>query len=125
MLCFPNIDGVDYTKQDNDADYGQRFYTTKVGEGGSIQHAAGPLWGWGGPLDSDVWEAMAYEEKAFTYQPGDTELLILDSRWQGGDGTLWRQIGKFGETAKYAVADLATVRMLDQVLDGACLRPAE
>jgi hypothetical protein len=47
----------------------------------------------------------------------------LDSKGEWADGTRWRTIGKFGETASYSKVDKETAKILDQFMDGACIAP--
>ena len=116
---FPRISGVKASRKGRDIDYGARNYyvETKQGPKG-IRHGSGPLWSFGTPLDQDVWRSVKYEE--VTYDVGG--LMIIDARGQLQDGNRWRSLVKFGESASYSNIDEATAKILDQFLDGACLK---
>ncbi len=81
-------------------------------------HGSGPLWSFGTPSDRDVWGSAKYEE--VTYDVGG--LTVIDARGQLPNGNRWRYLGKFGESASYSGIDGATAKILDQFLDGACLK---
>jgi hypothetical protein len=116
---FRRIPGLKATAQDRDIDYGVRFYYIQTDHGRQgIQHGAGPLWSFGRPLDSDVKKSVKYEEVTYNAD-GQT---ITDARGQFSNGTHWRYLGKFGESARYADVDEVTAKLLDMVLDGACFR---
>jgi hypothetical protein len=116
---FPTISDVKASPQGQDIDYGARSYyvETKAGPKG-IMHGSGPTWSFGTPLDRDVWRSAKYEE--VSYDAGG--LTIIDARGQLPNGTRWRYLGKFGESASYSGVDDATAKILDQFLDGACLK---
>jgi len=116
---FPRTSGVKASRQGRDIDYGARNYyvATKQGPKG-IMHGSGPLWSFGTPSDLDVWRSVKYEE--VTYDVGG--LTIIDARGQLPNGSRWRNLGKFGESASYSDMDEATARILDRFLDGACLK---
>jgi hypothetical protein len=118
MFRFVKVPGVIASNQGQDIDYGSIVYyvNTKQGPKG-INHGSGPLWSFGQPLDSDVWPSVKYSET--TFQIG--AFTIIDSRGELPDGTRWRNLGKFGETASYRNADEDSAKVLDQFLDGACL----
>jgi hypothetical protein len=120
-FVFPITAGVKASKQGQDVDYGQRNYyvETKQGPKG-IMHGSGPLWSFGLPFDPDVWRSVRYEE--VRYEVGG--LTIIDARGEFPNGRRWRSLGKFGESASYSDVDLATAKILDKLLDGACLKPA-
>jgi len=98
-----------------DADYGVRVYT--VGRGG-VRHGAGPYWSYGEPIDEYVWKSVVYDEEDFLVGRG----FILDARGTWADGTRWRTLARFGESASYATADPETARLLDQLMDSVCLK---
>jgi hypothetical protein len=72
-------------------------------------------------LPHDVWRSVEYEETI--YEVGDP-LTILDVRGLFANGNRWRYLGRFGDSASYSDVDEATAKLLDQVLDGACLPSA-
>ena len=116
---FPRTSGVKASRQGQDIDYGARNYyvETKQGPKG-IRHGSGPLWSFGTPLDQDVWRSVKYEEATYDV----AGLMIIDARGQLPNGNRWRNLGKFGESASYSNIDEATAKILDQFLDGACLK---
>jgi hypothetical protein len=50
-------------------------------------------------------------------------VMILDARGTTPSGKFWRYLGFLGESAFYHDADEPTARILDRVIDGACLLP--
>ena len=83
-----------------------------------IRHGSGPNWSFGTPSDTDVWASVTYEETTFDF----TSQTIIDARGQFSNGKRWRYLGTFGESASYADVDGPTAKILDQFLDGACLK---
>ena len=120
-LEFPRIPGVKASKQGHDIDYGIRSYyiDTKPRRPG-ITHGSGPLWSLGTPPGSDMRRSIEYEE--VTFEAG--AMTITDARGEFPDGKRWRYLGTIGESASYSGVDEVNAKILDQVLDGACLRPA-
>ena len=120
-FCLPKIHGVNVSKQGNDIDYGQRSFwiTTSAGKVG-VQHAAGPMWGSGLPLDEQVWSATEYTETSYRDREG---LLITDARGKSIDGKRWRDLGHAFESASYRGVSEQQAVLLDRVLDGACVKP--
>jgi len=116
---FPRILRVKASRPAQDADYGARNYyvETKQGPKG-ITHGSGPLWSFGTPSDQDVWRSVKYEEATYDVQGQ----MIIDARGQLPNGNRWRSLGKFGESASYSNIDETTAKILDQFLDGACLK---
>jgi hypothetical protein len=104
--------------QGQDVDYGIRIYevNTKQGPKG-ITHGSGLNWSSGTPLDMEVWRSMKYEEAAY----GGGPTLVIDARGQSPDGSRWRNLGRFGESASYSGVDESTAKILDKFLDAACL----
>ncbi|HEY6346330.1 MAG TPA: carboxypeptidase-like regulatory domain-containing protein [Bryobacteraceae bacterium] len=117
---FPRTPVVKASRQSRDIDYGARSYYTETKQGPKgITQGSGPLWSFGTPLDEYVWRSVKYEE--LTYDAGGP--MIIDARGQFPNGNRWRDLGKFGESASYSDIDEATAKILDQFLDGACLKP--
>lgn len=116
---LPHITGVNVGPQTNDSDYGNRGFSVKTKQGWrGIRHGAGPLWSWGLPLDSYVWQSSIYMEQTYD----DSRYgRIIDARGQSASGVWWRTIVRFGESASYSDVDEQTAKLLDQVLDGACV----
>jgi hypothetical protein len=118
LLRFPRIPGVKASRQGRDIDYGIRVYYVKTNEGRKgIRHGSGPFWSYGTPSDPDVWRTIRFEETTFV-AGGQS---ITDARGQLASGRRWRYLGRFGESADYSDVDEATAKILDKVLDGACL----
>jgi len=108
------------SKQGRDIDYGIRGYYVETSKGKKgISHGSGPMWSFGAPLDSDVWKSVTFEEDSFEVDGS----RILDSKGQWADGTLWRTIGRFGETASYSQVDEETAKVLNRFIDGVCISP--
>ncbi len=120
-LQFPMIVGMKPGRQITDADYGARHYDIKTKRSRrGIMHASGSFWSWGKPLDADIWRSVTYEEVSLD---AGAETL-LDARGRFSNGNRWRTLGKPGESAFYSDVEEATAKLLDQVLDGGCLKPA-
>ena len=118
-FCFPRISGVQLSPQGHDIDYGIRNYIVKAENGPvAIMHGSGPTWSFGTPVDPDVWKSIQYNEVTYVID----KLVILDARGRTSNGTRWRYLGKFGESASYSGADEDAARLLDRVLDGMCIR---
>jgi hypothetical protein len=117
---FLKVAGIKASAQGHDIDYGNRSYYVDT-EGGprGIRHGSGPMWSFGIPIDQDVWRSVKYDEVTFAVG----RLTIIDARGQFADATRWRELGKFGESASYSGVDEAIAKILDQFLDGACLKP--
>jgi hypothetical protein len=118
VLRFPRIPGVRVSQQGRDIDFGIRCYSVETSEGRKgITHGSGPLWSFGTPLDDEVWQTSTFAEASIV--AGDQ--TITDARGQLANGRRWRYLGRFGESADYSDVDETTAKILDQVLDGACL----
>ena len=118
LLQFPRVPGVKVSEQGNDIDFGIRFYSVKTSKGHKgIRHGSGPFWSRGTPSDMDVWRTITYEETTLV-AGGQT---VTDARGQLANGSRWRFLGRAGESADYSDVDQATAKILDQILDGACL----
>jgi len=117
---FPRVSGVKANQPVTDVDYRARSYyvNTKDGAKGMIRHGSGPNWSYGTPSDLDVWRSATYNETTFDLG------AIIDARGQFPNGKRWRYLGKFGESASYSEVDEATAKILDQFMDGACLKAA-
>jgi hypothetical protein len=117
---FAKMPGITASKQGRDVDYGVKSYhvNTKRKPKG-VTHGSGPNWSYGEPLDSDVWRSSKYEETSVKLGA----YTIIDARGQSVDGTRWRNLATFGESAFYENVDEETARILDRFLDGACLKP--
>lgn len=121
-LRFRSAPGLDVSGQSNDVDYGYRRYAVRRSKS-AIGHGSGPMWSLGLPRDEDVGKSTTFEETLYSIEglPADNFFgLLKDSRGQLADGTYWRQVGLFGETARYAGVDRAAAETLDQVLDSGC-----
>lgn len=115
-FSFPKITGVKLGDETHSIDAGERTYSvrTKYGPKG-IMHGGGPSWSDGLPNELDVWQSIQFEETIFNGG-------ILDARGQSGNGNRWRYLGRMGESASYWNVDEVTAEILDQVLDGACVK---
>lgn len=74
------------------------------------------MWSFGKPFEGDVWKSITFQEDSFEVN----RFKILDSRGEWADGTRWRMLGMFGETASYSHVDKETAKILDRFMDGAC-----
>ena len=82
------------------------------------------MWSLGIPVTSDVWESVEYSDTSYpetSFMQG--RVVILDARGKTAAGRFWRYLGMIGESATYRDVDEAAARILDKVLDGACLFP--
>lgn len=117
-FCFPEISGVSISDEGREEDTVVRGFTipgpSRVTE---LLHGAGPAWSLGVPYTGDVWESSKYSERGFTGKASD----IIDARGIAPDGSRWRYLGRFGESASYYEADSRNALILDRVLDGVCL----
>jgi len=122
LFQFRKNNRVSAGEQGRDADYASRNYTidTKLGPRG-VRHGAGPMWSFGIPQDRDVWLAVKYDEIVYEV----SSMQILDARGQSVDGSRWRYLGRFGESASYSDVDEATAKILDNYMDGACLKSTD
>jgi hypothetical protein len=103
-FCLPKIHGVNVGKQGNDIDYGQRSFWIGTSAGKiAVQHAAGPMWGSGLPLDEQVWSATEYTETSYRDREG---LSITDARGKRQERQILARVG---------------VRLRERILPG-CLR---
>lgn len=117
---FPRISGVKASRQSRDVDYGARsYYIDSGGVRAAILHGSGSNWSFGIPSAEDVWQSIRYEEVVFDVRGR----RIIDARGQLSNGKRWRYLGSFGESASYSDVEEASARVLDRVLDGACLKP--
>jgi hypothetical protein len=118
IFCLPRLNGIKVSKQGNDVDYGQRFFSVQSKDGlRSIWHGSGPSWDWGMPSNEDVWRSVEYSEQSF--QVGD--YVVVDARGQTSEGKFWRYVGRWGESASYRDVDRESANQLDKVLDGICI----
>ena len=101
-----------HTKAVNDVDYTSswRYIETADGPKGIII-GQGPLYSFGAPSDSDVWNSTEYSEIMF---PDG----VVDARGHTADGNYWRSQTIFGAAAGYNRMDQATAKMLDCIMDG-------
>ncbi len=116
---FSKIAGVSPSLQDQDIDYGYRYYSVKTSAGPKgVSQGAGPMWGGGRPLIQYVWRSLKYEEIDYS---APFSQKIVDARGEFANGNRWRSLGRFGETATYSDVDPTNARILDQFLDSACI----
>jgi hypothetical protein len=123
-LYFPMVAGVSVDGRGMDIDYATRLYSVKTEAGSkAIQHGRGPMWSFGIPVSSDVWGSTEYSDTSYpeaSFMQG--HVVILDARGKSADGKFWRYLGMLGESASYRNVDEVTGRILDKVIDGACLQ---
>lgn len=120
LFRFPPKPQIKVSKQGRDIDYGIRRYYIKTPTGNvGITHGSGPMWSFGVPSDTDVWQSVMFEEDSFQVEGR----RILDSKGEWADGSRWRNLGKFGETASYSKVDKAIAKILDEFMDDACIAP--
>jgi hypothetical protein len=118
LFQFPRTPGVRVSKQGRDVDCGIRVYSVETSEGRKwIMHGSGPNWSYGTPFPPDVWQSISYEERTFI-AGGWT---ITDARGKLANGLCWRSLCRLGESAEYWNVDEATAKILDLVIDGACI----
>lgn len=118
LLRFPRVAGVKASRQGRDIDYTSRAYFVKTKAGPqSILHGQGSTWTLGAPADRIVWSSVEYEETLYDRKG----TFFLDARGKFPNGLRWRYLGTIGESATYDNANEASARVLDQVLDGACV----
>lgn len=114
------VPGVKATAQVNDFDYSRRSFVLATDHGKkAIRHGAGSMWGAGMPFDEDVWAAVEYVEVDYGDAGG---FWVVDAQGRNKDGTHWRSLGRFGETATYNNASARDAAILDKVLDRVCVK---
>lgn len=131
-FCFHLPKRIRARKQTNDIDYGNRVYLVRGGgPDAGIRHGAGSQWSYGPPFYLDVWESVEYTEYVYRglFRDGpidgaQTFTWIIDARGKVHDGTYWRNIGRFGESAGYRGATRQEADILDEVIDSVCLTSA-
>lgn len=101
-----------------DTDYNARNYYLSTEPQRGILHGSGLAWSLGTPSDRDVWRSVKYEEVVYDVEG----LTIIDARGQLPNGNRWRILGRFGESASYSDMGETIAKILDQFLDGACLK---
>jgi hypothetical protein len=100
-----------------DVDYVARTVSAKSGSKLLwAEQGRGPMWGGGGPEDSDVWKATRYRE--VVYKLGDD--LVIDAKEWMPDGKCQRSLGLFVESILYYGLKCRSVQPLDDLLDHAC-----
>jgi hypothetical protein len=101
-----------------DVDYSGSNYIVKTRSGDHyLRHGYGPLWSGGTPSNYLIHPSTKYEEQ--TYSFGESQ--IAAARGRLADGTIWRFLGRFAETASYETKDPEAAKQLDAILDGVCL----
>ena len=99
------------TKESNDIDYVATWFYIKTKDGPrGIISGTGPMYSWGAPSDSDVWNSFEYSE--FSYDSG-----VIDAAGHSEDGEYWRFRGIFGTAAHYTKQTRENARQLDCVMD--------
>jgi ABC-2 type transport system ATP-binding protein len=118
-LAFRRRPEITATQEGFDVDYAYIFYYLgRPDDRKSIGHFQGPLAASGMPEDRDVWWSTDYEESV--WQMGIVR--IIDARGTSVAGDRWRTLQIFGEAAFYSRIDPQTAVVLDQFLDGACMK---
>jgi hypothetical protein len=112
IFCFPKVAGIKVSKQGNDVDDGQRFFSVQSKNGvGSIWHGAGVNWSLGVPSNEEVWLSVDYSERELLAD-GYT---VIDARGKTADERFWRYVGSIGESASYRNVDKESAALLDSV----------
>jgi hypothetical protein len=103
-----------------DVDYVARTVSAKSGSKLLwAEQGRGPMWGGGGPKDTDVWTATHYRE--VEYKLGGFQ--VIDAKEWMPNGKCQRSLGLFGESILYYDLDCKSVHPLDNLLDQACVVP--
>lgn len=119
-LYFRPMKEIKSTEPKLDVDYFYRYYYIgSKKEGIAIRHGTGPMWGDGQPFDEDVWQSSYFEEVLY---PAKLTSMV-DARGQMPDGTRWRTVGLFGNSASYSGVPPQAAQILDRFLDTACIPP--
>jgi len=119
-FCFPKISGVTASGPHFDSDSASQSFSVRKTH---ITHGKGALWG-GLTFTADVWSSAQYRETAYPRTERGGTVNIIDARGKTTDGTYWRSLGLFGESAFYHDVDQPTAALFDKVLDGVCLLPS-
>jgi hypothetical protein len=95
------------TGQDIDYTSTATIIETKEGQA-AIVCGNGPLWSFGMPEDSLVWESVEYSESVSSDYGG-----VVDARGKTRDGKYWRYRGVLGSSCSYSKVDQTTAAALD------------
>jgi len=110
-----------YDRSLRDVDYSVEIYAVNTSSGKNfLRHGGGPTWSDGAPEAYRVSPSIRYEERTYAFGP----FQITDANGTLADGTHWRLLGRFGETAEYKTKDPEAAKKFDTILDSACLLPA-
>ena len=119
-LQFQRIREVKVGPTGNGDDFFYRtYYVGRSRDRTSISHGNGATWSGGIPVDQDVWESAEYAETVWEVGA----MRIIDARGRAADGSRWRYLGLFGESAHYRSVNKEAAATLDRFMDGACLNP--
>lgn len=116
---IPASSGLKVSEVNYGVDSHSRSYGADASKGTKgILHGIGSAWSFGFPSDQEIWSSTRYEET--TFQIG--RYPIVDGKGQTKDGNWWRYLGWAGESASYSHMNEKAAKLLDQVLDSACLK---
>jgi hypothetical protein len=116
---FRKIRNIRPSRQGADVDYGIRTYRRADVKKQAIVHGSGSMWSFGSPDPDYVLSSVEFEEASFEI----AGRLIIDARGRFPDGTRWRVLARFGETASCKDASDSDAALFDRFLDGACFAP--
>ena len=108
-------------RPNRDADYDGSFIPVTTASGTHIlRHGYGPNWSNGHPFYQELLKSTAYEEKNFLSDPAQ-RINITVANGILPDGTLWRFLGRHGESLDYRTKDRDAAKKLDTIMDSVCL----
>lgn len=118
VFCFQHTDEVFAGRPGRDIDYGQRNFILQTSSGTKgMMYGAGPMWSSGMPDYEKAWTSTEYSETVYEIEG----IVVIDARGKLPTGKLWREFGRFGESASYWDLDPREAHLFDQVLDNACV----
>ena len=119
-LCLGKPEGLKVIGPTSDIDYTMQSlaFRTPAGWRG-IRHGVGGMWSFGVPTGPETCSSSDFEETAYEADG----FPVVDARGKAPDGTLWRYLGMFGDSADYGKVDEKTAKILNRVLDRTCIMP--
>ena len=121
-FCFPKVAGIRVGNSYSTGDSTARDFSLLRNKDATLTH---DCCGWvttdGLPALSYVWQSVLYKETVYEV----SGLVILDAKGTSTSGEMWHFFGRDGEYAgynDYSRLDPKEAALLDQVLDGVCVR---
>ena len=120
VFQIPKSGAAKARSERSDVDYVARAFSAKSGSKLLwAEQGRGPMWGGGGPSDSDVWKATHYKESTYKLR----DFTVIDAKEWSPDGKCERSLGVFVESVLYFNLDCQSVQPLDGLMDQVCAVP--